>query len=211
MHHSQPAFHSVEVVWCVAPMEDSHGDPSQEDCIDPNTLSHRAAHGPRRATRTPRDSETPQSSVSSQNNNISLNKYCRPTPRRSDSARRWRQVRSLVERTHFRSSPPTHLGATTDTDTVAAPRTTGVFTIENSVVYHDARESTFIMHEGVCGGHMRTTGHAHHLLVPLMNERLSARVWGVFGSWLIMESAHGRREEMEWREACVARADKRTE
>ena len=33
------SLHSVEVVWCVAPMEDSHGDPSQEDFIDPNTLS----------------------------------------------------------------------------------------------------------------------------------------------------------------------------
>ena len=30
---------SVEVLWCVAPMEDSHGDPSQEDCIDSNPLS----------------------------------------------------------------------------------------------------------------------------------------------------------------------------
>ena len=29
---------SVEVLWCVAPMEDSHGDPSQEDCIDSNPL-----------------------------------------------------------------------------------------------------------------------------------------------------------------------------
>ena len=30
---------SVEVLWCVAPMEDSHGDPSQDSTLDPDSLS----------------------------------------------------------------------------------------------------------------------------------------------------------------------------